>query len=177
MLKTLWIAPVVVILGLGGLSGPLAADEEGTSLQAKLDGFGQVPPVITTGQGTFRGHINADGTISYKFTYSKLSATGVVSWADIHFGQEQFTPNGIIYFFCANSFPTGFILPPGTPVPPPCPSTSATFTDTIRANNIVGPAVQGIAIHDLSAALQAFLHDATYAQVHTAAFTGGEIRG
>jgi hypothetical protein len=28
----------------------------------------------------------------------------------------------------------------------------------------------------LSAALQAFLHDTTYAQVHTVAFTGGEIR-
>ena len=42
MLKTLWIAPVVATAWLLGLSGPVAADD--SLLQAKLDGFGQVPP-------------------------------------------------------------------------------------------------------------------------------------
>jgi hypothetical protein len=114
MLKTLWIAPVVSLSLLPALSVPLAADEEGTSLQAQLNGFEQVPPVNTTGTGTFRGNINANGTITYVLTYSKLSATGAVNFADIHFGQEHFTPNGIILVLCSNQSPTdpGGIIPP-----------------------------------------------------------------
>jgi hypothetical protein len=177
MFKTLWTAPVVSLSLLSALSGPLAADEENTSLQAQLNGFEQVPPVNTTGTGSFEGHINADGTITYKLTYSKLSATGAVNFADIHFGQEHFTPNGIILLLCSNQSPTnpgGIIPPAGTP---PCPNTSGKVTRTIGADSIVGPAAQGINPGDLSAAVRALLNNTTYAQVHTVAFTNGEIRG
>jgi hypothetical protein len=176
MLKTLWIAPIVVISSLlAALSVPSAADEEGASLQAQLNGFEQVPPVNTTGTGTFTGRVNANGTITYVLTYSNLSATGAVNFGDIHFGQKHFTPNGIIILLCSNvPVAAGVPVPAGTP---PCPNTSGKVTRTIGADSIVGPAAQEINPGDLSAAVRALLNNTTYAQVHTVAFTNGEIRG
>ena len=116
-LKPLWILAVLVILRLvAAPSGPLAAEEKGTFLQAQLTGFEQVQPVNTTGSGKFRAQINADGTVSYELTYSNLSMTGVVLFADIHFGQKHFTPNGIILLLCSNQ--TGTMNPGGATVVP-----------------------------------------------------------
>src|SRR5262245_26698722 len=119
MLKTLWITPVA----LAALSGPLAADEEGTLLQAQLNGFGQVPPVITTGMGKFRARINPGGTITYNLKYSQLTGTGAVNFGDVHFGQDQVN-GGIIILLCSNvPVAAGITVPPDTP---PCPSGAGT---------------------------------------------------
>jgi len=177
MLKTLWIAPVVSLSLLPALSVPLAADEEGTSLQAQLNGFGQVPPVITRGMGKFQASINPDGTVTYTLRYSRLTGTGAVNFADIHFGQEQVI-GGIIVFLCSNVMIGGGVnVPPGTQTCPSGKGSGATLKGTIMADSIVGPAQQGINPGDLQAALAAIRSGLVYGQVHTVAFTNGEIRG
>src|SRR5262245_61425520 len=74
-MKMLWIAPVVAGVGLIGLIGSSAAakDEPPHTLKAILDGFHQVPPVITEGTASFSGRINDDGTITYTLKYKNLT--------------------------------------------------------------------------------------------------------
>jgi hypothetical protein len=127
--------------------------------------------------GRFQASINPDKTISYTLQYSQLAETGAVIFADIHFGQKC-NVGGIIVFLCAN-------VPAGAGVPIPavtlmCPSgkgPGSTIRGTIGPQSIVGPAAQGIAAMDFTAALEALRIGPVYAQVHTALFTGGEIRG
>jgi hypothetical protein len=175
MLKTLLIAPVVATPWLLMLSGPVAADD--SLLRARLDGFGQVPPVISTGMGKFQASINPDKTVSYTLKYSQLEETGAVIFADIHFGQKCKT-GGIIVFLCANvPMGAGITVPAGTQMCPSGKGPGATIRGTITPSSIVGPAAQGIGAMDQTAALEAIRIGPVYAQVHTALFTGGEIRG
>ena len=61
---------------------------------------------------------------------------------------------------------------------PGCPATtSGIVTGSITAANVVGPAVQGIAPGDLASVERAIRGGAAYANMHTANFTSGEIRG
>jgi hypothetical protein len=174
-MKKLLIAPIVASPWLLALGGPVAADS--SLLRAKLDGFGQVPPVITTGMGKFQARINPDKTISYTLQYSQLMGTGAVNFADIHFGQEQVN-GGIIVLLCANVPPEGGVnVPPGTQMCPSGKGSGATLTGKVMAGSIVGPAQQGINPGDWQAALAAIRSGLVYAQVHTVAFTNGEIRG
>jgi hypothetical protein len=85
---------------------------------------------------------------------------------------------GIILFLCSNvKVAVGITVPNGTL---PCPNgagADTTVRGKIAAGSIVGPAAQGINPTDLPTALKAIRSGLVYAQVHTLAFTGGEIRG
>jgi len=158
---------------------------------AQLDGFDQVPPVITTGTATFKARINHDGTITYKLSYSKLAGTGKVLFADVHFGQQQNT-GGILFFLCANvaTAPSQGVPPqpgpsPGTTVPgtvnvsagtQACPPGKGTLTGTIRPADIVGAPVQGIHPGGRAAAVDVLGSGQSYAQIRTKLFTPGEVR-
>jgi CHRD domain len=148
--------------------------------QADLDGFQQVPAVITTGTGNIEVDTDDEaGTITYTLQYSGLAKTGAVNFADIHFGQNQ-ANGGIILFLCSNVTMAGNIpVPAGTPPAPPAPSGAkgAMVTRTVGAESIVGPTKQGISPGDVAAALRALGSGLVYAQVHTVAFPEGEIRG
>ena len=146
-------------------------------LQTELDGFQQVPPVITTGMGKFNARINPDGTITYTLQYSRLMGTGAVIFADIDFGQRCNNGGIILFLFSNQSVAAGVNVPPGTQMGPSGEGTGAIVKGTIGAQSIAGPAVQGIAPGDLAAALEALRIGPVYAQVHTALFTAGEIRG
>ena len=87
-----------------------------------------------------------------------------LSAAHIHLGARA-TAGGVSAFLCGGG---------GQPA---CPPGGGTVTGTITPANILGPAGQGIAdgeFDELSGAMRA---GATYANVHTAQFPGGEIRG
>ena len=61
---------------------------------------------------------------------------------------------------------------------PACPAaTSGTITGMITAANVTGPTGQGIAVGDLTSALEAVREGNAYANMHTDNFKGGEIRG
>jgi hypothetical protein len=193
-MKALWIAPVAVLgfFGFSPTGDTRAGDERPIICGAALDGFGQVPPVITTGMATFKVRINHNGTITYKLSYAKLAGTGEVLFADVHFGQQQNT-GGILFLLCANvaTAPSQGVPPlpgppPGTTVPgtvnvptgtQACPAGKGTLTGTIRATDIVGAPVQGIQPGDLAAAVEVLGSGQSYAQIHTKLFTPGEVRG
>jgi hypothetical protein len=50
-------------------------------------------------------------------------------------------------------------------------------TGTATAANVVGPTAQGFAVGDLAAVERAIKAGVTYANMHTAKFPAGEIRG
>jgi hypothetical protein len=61
---------------------------------------------------------------------------------------------------------------------PACPATtSGNITGTITAANVTGPTGQGITAGDLDSALEAVRNDLSYANMRTANFLTGEIRG
>ena len=77
---------------------------------------------------------------------------------------------GVSAFLCTN-LGNG---PIGTPT---CPLTEGTVTGVITPATVVGPANQGIAAGEFGELVRAIRAGATYANLHTTANAGGEIRG
>ena len=150
------VAAVIVVLIL---PGALPAQPEAT-MKARLGGFEEVPALSVPGSGEFRLKLG-DGVIEFELGYAGL--TGIPLAAHIHLGQRGVS-GGVIAFLC------------GGPKPP-CPAPPATVTGAIVAADIIGPAGQGIATGEFAEVLTAILARVTYANVHTVAFPGGEIRG
>jgi hypothetical protein len=140
----------------------------GATFKAALIGYEEVPAVSTTGSGSFKATLNRAGDkVSWKLSYRDLEAP--VQQAHVHFGQPSVN-GGVSAFLCSNL--------PGKPANvQACPAAPAKISGTIRAQDVVGPAEQGIepgALGELAAAMQAGI---TYANVHTDKFPNGEIRG
>jgi CHRD domain-containing protein len=135
-----------------------------TVLTADMLGGHEVPPINTPATGHFRATIHADGSIEFTLTYSNLSATPTVS--HIHFGQFN-VAGGVMIFLCGGG---------GQPA---CPTTtSGSFSGSIVAANVVGPATQGVTAGDLASALRIVVdQEEGYANLHSTAFPGGEVRG
>ncbi len=138
-------------------------------MKADLQGFEEVPAISTTGFGELRLKVSNDETsIDFELSYSDLEAP--VRQAHIHLG--QFGVNGgISVFLCQTA---GFPDPTG--LAPVCPQ-SGVVTGTLTSANVIGPTSQGIAAGEFAELLAAIRAGATYANVHSNSFPGGEIRG
>ena len=129
---------------------------------ASLVGENEVPPINTAGSGAFRMQI-VGSNITFSLSFSDLSSA--LSVAHLHFAPSS-VAGGVMIFLC------------GGGGQPDCPAaTSGTITGTITAANVTGPTTQGIDIGDLDSALEAVRAGLAYANMHTANFAGGEIRG
>ena len=161
-----------VVVGVGaltaiGVAGAVALAQGGSDFNAKLTGYQEVPALSTSGQGTFRASIRDHGSaINYRLSYAGLEAKP--QQAHIHLGQRGVNA-GVIVFLCSN-LGNG---PAGTQA---CPDPPATVTGTLRPADVVGPAVQGIAPGEFGELVRAIRAGATYANVHTEKYPGGEIR-
>jgi len=144
-------------------------DDDDARMQASLRGFEEPPAVSSTGRGEFRARISPGGD-SFNYTLSYTALEGNVAQAHIHLGQKGVN-GGISVFLCTNlgNGPAGTPLCPGT--------TEGTVSGTITAASVVGPAPQGIAVGELAELLRAIDKNATYVNVHSSKFPGGEIRG
>jgi hypothetical protein len=131
------------------------------TVKARLNGFREVPPISTTGEGEFEAKVD-DLAIVYELTYVGLESPAFQ--AHIHFGQERHN-GGVIAFLC------------GGGDKPPCPQFAGTVTGVIDPSDIIGPTNQGIEPGSFEEAVRALLSGITYANVHTDRFPGGEIRG
>jgi hypothetical protein len=121
----------------------------------------------TSGKGTFRASIRSGGSaIRYRLSYAGLEAEPLQ--AHIHLGQPGVNA-GVIAFLCDN---TG-AGPAGTD---PCPDPPATVEGTLRAADVIGPEDQGIDAGQFGELVRAMRAGATYANVHTEKYPGGEIR-
>ena len=160
----------LAVLGLGaGLPTVLADDDDHDGdnhqrhFEARLSPGNEVPPVSSRASGRLRATLNGDETeLRFELSWENLTADAAV--AHIHFGPSKVN-GGVMVFFCGGG---------GQPA---CPAgASATVTGTIDADNVVGPAGQGIDTGEFAEVVRA-LRTQAYANVHNARFPGGEIRG
>ena len=159
------IGPLSVVVGISALAHA-GDDNQRNRFKATLSGFNETPAISTAGSGSVRLQINGNETaIDFVLHYEGM--TGDPTQAHIHLGQRH-TAGGVSIFFC------GPVTPPA---PRPCPPQPATLTGTLDASGIIGPAGQGIAPGEFGELIRAIRAGATYANVHTATFPSGEIRG
>jgi hypothetical protein len=166
------VAVAVVVVG-GALAVVAAAvgNFGGKNIRESLSGFEEVPVVSTNASGDFRAWINRSGEeIRYRLSYA--DTTGDVTQAHIHLGQKDVN-GGVSVWLCGNPNPPAITPPAGTQT---CPAAPATIVGTITAENVVGPANQGIAPGELGELLRAIGAGVTYVNVHSTTFPGGEIR-
>ena len=124
--------------------------------------------VSTTGNGTFTARIsNDESEIQWELSYNDLE--GAVQQAHIHFGQKAVT--GPISVFLCTNLGNG---PAGTQ---PCPAAPATIHGTITAADVTNLANErGISAGELDELITAIRAGATYVNVHSTRWPGGEIR-
>ena len=134
-----------------------------------LTGYEETPSAVsTTGNGTFTARIsNDDSQITWQLSYADLE--GAVQQAHIHFGQKSVT--GPISVFLCTNLGNG---PAGTQ---PCPAPPATISGTITAVDVTNLANErGISAGELDELIAAIRAGATYVNVHSTRWPGGEIR-
>ena len=154
---------VVVVLGLFALS---ARGDEGERkrFDARLVGGEETPAIFTSGTGRFSARV-VDGDTRIEFTVSWFNLTSAPAVAHVHIGQRG-VAGGVSYFLCGGG---------GKPA---CPAAaSASVSGSVVAADVLGPAAQGVQPGDLAAVLTMTRLGLTYANVHTPAHPGGEIRG
>lgn len=162
-MRKLWVLTAIVLLG--GLAVGTAALGRGggddDDFEAKLNGYNEVNSKSTVARGSFEADLRKS-SIRYRLSYRNLETPAL--FAHIHFSQRHVN-GGVIAFLC------------GGGGKPDCPTSSGTVTGTITAADIVGPADQGIEAMSFGEAVRALKAGAVYANVHSEAFPGGEIRG
>jgi hypothetical protein len=163
------IAAVVGAVVAATATGSAATARDGQSVfREQLTSYEETPLALST-TGTGQIILKIDGRrdrISYRLSYSRTA--GVVTQAHIHFGSPSQT-GGVSAFLCSN-LGNG---PEGTPA---CPA-AGSVTGTIRPDDVVGPAGQGIAAGEFDELVDAIRAGATYVNVHSDLFPVGEIRG
>jgi aldose sugar dehydrogenase len=145
----------VVSLDKGTLYEIFNVQTARTRFSAHLTGDQEVPPVNTAAQGTATFQLSKDGT-QLAFTLQLSNITNV-TMAHLHLA-----PPGVNGPIVANLLPPGRTLPGG-----------GFLVGVIRARDLVGP----LAGQPLSALIAQMEAGNVYANVHTTAHPGGEIRG
>ncbi|CRK55085.1 hypothetical protein [Alloactinosynnema sp. L-07] len=168
MRPTLVLAMVAVTAAAMTASSATADQRDANALHETLSGYQEDPAAVSTA-ATGRFHVKIDDSaqeIRYELSYSSL--IGTITQAHIHFGGKA-QSGGVSVFLCTN-LGNG---PAGTQL---CPAAPATITGTIRPVDVIGPNAQGIAPGQFDELVAAVNAGATYVNVHTSQFPGGEIR-
>jgi hypothetical protein len=142
---------------------------------ARLNGFeeigglgaGETGAILSDGKGTLSLDVEKN-LITYKLTYSGLTEA---QQAHIHFGKLH-VAGGIMAWLCQSA-----AKPSPTAGTPTCPATGGTVTGTLTAASVIGPTPQNVTAGDFDAITDALNSNTAYANVHTAKFPAGEIRG
>jgi uncharacterized SAM-binding protein YcdF (DUF218 family) len=176
-MKKLTVLGLIVSLGVLALAAVAFAGRshdrgDAKNFSAKLNGWEEDPSQVTTGKGSFTAHIDSPTQISFTLKYRNLE--GPAFMAHIHIGSIH-ESGGISAWLC------GPAVPPPTPTQPPCPAgqtTEAVVNGTIQADDITGPAAQGVEPGNFADLIRAIRKGETYTNVHTTnRAPGGEIRG
>jgi CHRD domain len=166
------LGALVTALATGSYA--IAKRGDGGGFRATLNGYHETtggPPtatgnptgsISTTGHGRFRASVRGD-RIHYVLAYEDMEG-GDVTAAHIHFA-ERHVAGGVIAFLCGGG---------GKPA---CTEPDGRFEGDITAADIIGPADQGLEAGNLAEAIRALRNRAVYANVHTARWPEGEIRG
>jgi hypothetical protein len=168
----------VAVLGAVVTTAAAVAGDRG-KLETSLTGYEEVPAISTVGNGSFTASLNRAGTeLRYVLRFADLEGVTATqpgpTQAPIHFAQKSVN-GGIVAWLCGSSTNPG---PAGTQACPASPS--GTVEGTITAADVVGPAppnTQGFAAGEFDELVRALRAGIAYANVHTATYGGGEIRG
>ena len=143
------------------------------SFKELLTGYEEVPSVSTAANGQFSARIRKDSTVDWELSYAALE--GAVQQAHIHLGNVGVN-GGISVFLCTN-------LGNGPAGTQPCPASPATISGTIFpadvSPNIPATAAartQGLNTGEMNELLAAMRAGATYVNVHSTTWPGGEVR-
>lgn len=145
---------------------------ERVDFQARLFGRDEVPPISEFGSGFLAGVLiqTAEETL-FQVELEYPAGLGVTQ-AHIHFGQAGVN-GGIMVFLCSN-------LPNPPAGTQPCPD-GAFFDDpvtvTLTADDIIGPAAQGLPAGSFFEFQRALRQGVAYANIHSETFPGGVMRG
>ena len=174
---------LALLVGFGTASTALAGDDPNRHRFATgLSGHNEVHfiaaptpalrgAVSTPATGTFKARIDDhDDVIHYELSYEGL--TSAVAQAHIHFGQRH-TVGGIVVWLCQATVQAPEAVRAATPA---CPQ-EGTVTGTITPAQVLEAVGQGIAAGEFDELVAAIRAGRTYANVHTATFGPGEIRG
>lgn len=153
--KNRWLGAGVAFAAVAALLPAVVLGQATTSkYEARLTGANEVPAVTTTATGTFTATLDeAAGTIAW--TLSVPAITNATA-AHLHTGAAGANGGVVLSLFAA---PTG------------SPASSINASGTARAADLVGPMAGNLP--GFVAALKA---GTLYANVHTTANAGGEIR-
>jgi hypothetical protein len=161
---------VGIALVLGALlvaSLAIAAGGKKNLRAGDLNGYEENPDISTVATGSFKATLDDDAqTIAYELSYSGLE--GSVTQSHVHFGKRAVN-GGITVFLCSN-LGNG---PAGTPACPASGTVSRTLTAADITANALAQGIEGGNYAELAAAMRA---GATYANVHSTKWPGGEIR-
>jgi hypothetical protein len=164
MKKLLLIGPLALaVVALVVAVAPAHEGKSGKRVEARLDGFQEVPSISSPAQGKIKLKVNGS-SIQYRLKYSGFATGNDVLFAHIHFAQEGVN-GGVAAFLCGGG---------GKPA---CPQGSGTVTGTIVAADVQAIPAQGLAAGDIGALIRAIKAGYTYANVHTDDHSSGEIRG
>jgi hypothetical protein len=143
------------------------------NIKEVLTGYEEVPSVSTGASGEFTARIRKDSTIDWQLSYSDLE--GSVLQSHIHLGQPGVN-GGISVFLCTN-------LGNGPAGTQPCPAPPATISGTIAVADVspniaatAGARTQGLNTGEIDELIAAMRAGATYVNVHSSTWQGGEIR-
>jgi len=137
---------------------------------------GYTGAVLTDATGTLKLDLDKKaGQIAYTLTYTG-PFTSDVQQAHIHFGKSR-DSGGIVVWLCqttAKPAPVQVAM-----ITPTCtaPSPTATVKGTITLDNVLAVPGQNVTANDFDAITDAITSHTAYANIHTATFPGGEIRG
>lgn len=151
------------------LSMGFAAVAQAQHFRAWLTGYEEVPAVSSQADGIFEARVtNGGNAVEFELAYQGLQAP--VQQAHIHFAQKSV--NGpIVIWLCGTPAIPG---PAGTQT---CPASGSVFGTFTAANVLAAPAAQQLSAGELSELIRAMKAGVAYANIHTAASPGGEIRG
>jgi CHRD domain len=175
---TLHAGLIVALLVVFGAGSYALADGNKSQIKSdEMTGYLEAPPVSSNATGSFHATIDDDSDeIHYTLTYAGLEAP--VAQAHIHFGQRSVS-GGISAWLCE-----GTVQSPSASTPP-CPGQGGTVSGRITPTEVIGPGAafppgpggQGIAPGEFEELVAAIRAGRAYANVHSAKFPPGEIRG
>lgn len=173
--QLMWsLLTVIVCAGSLALLSCGGDDDDTERRSANLTGAQEVPPTPSSATGTATLNFNEEKTqINFTLTIS----TDLPNIREAHIHIAPTGVNGpIVLDFCT----TNLVNPPANvPLPPTCPTAPFTLTGSLTAANLrpITPAIQAAGVNSFADAVTQILNGNAYANVHTTAFPGGEIRG
>jgi hypothetical protein len=169
-MRRTWLIGALVVVALVAASIALADHGKGKhgkgQFRTRLSGFNEVPPILSNGRASVHISINSS-TLTYRLSISGSFSSNITQ-SHLHFAEPGV--NGGIFLFLCTNLGNG---PAGTPA---CPQ-QGTVTRTVSAADLIAVPAQNVPAASFDSAVRILRSGDTYANIHTANFPAGEIRG